>query len=105
MRHEELHRELGDDYISPCSQLIYEADRQVAKKRILERRFPERIPKTAILMQAPGVAETLNLIDYFITITLCNFSYNFVISLYSNYNAFNNLAIIKLPSEILTPPR
>ena len=29
--HEELHRQLGDDYISPCSQLTYEADRQAAK--------------------------------------------------------------------------
>ena len=45
---EELHRELGDDYISPCSQLTYEANRQAAKQRILERRFPERIPKTTI---------------------------------------------------------
>ena len=32
---EELHRELGDDYSPPCSQLIYEADRQAAKQRIL----------------------------------------------------------------------
>ena len=77
--HEELHRELGDDYCSPCSQLTYESNRQAAKQRILERRFPERIPKTPILMQAPAVAETLNLIDYFITITLCNLSYNIVI--------------------------
>lgn len=72
--HEELHQELGDDYISPCSQLTYEADRQAAKQRILERRCPERISKTPILKQAPGVAETLNLIDHFITITLCNLS-------------------------------
>ena len=35
---EELHRELGDDYSSLCSQLTYEADRQAAKQRILERR-------------------------------------------------------------------
>ena len=62
---EELHRELGDDYISPCSQLIYEADRQAAKQRILERRFSERIPTTPIMMHAPGVAKTFNLIDYF----------------------------------------
>ena len=40
---EELVRELGDNYIQPCSQLIYEADRQAAKQRILKRRFPERI--------------------------------------------------------------
>ena len=77
--HEELHQELGDDYISPCSQLTYKTDRQAAKQRILERRCPERISKTPILMQAPGVAETLNLIDYFLTITLCNFSYNIVV--------------------------
>ena len=72
--HEELHEELGDDYISFCSQLAYEADRQAAKQRILERRCPERISKTPILMQTPGVAETLNLVDYFITITLCSLS-------------------------------
>ena len=77
--HEELHQELGDDYISPCSQLTDDADRQAAKQRILERRCPERISKITILMQAPGVAETLNLINYFITITLCNHSYNIVI--------------------------
>ena len=74
--HEKLHQELGDDYISPCSQLTYEADRQAAKQRILHCGW---ISKTPILMQAPGVAETLNLIDYFITITLCNLSYNIVI--------------------------
>ena len=74
--HEELHRELVVDYISPSSQLKYEADWQAAKQRILERKCPERISKTPILMQAPGVAEALNLIDYFITITLCNLSYN-----------------------------
>ena len=54
--YEELHWELGDDHISPCSQLTYEADRQTAKQRILERRFPEQIPKTPIMMQAPDVA-------------------------------------------------
>ena len=37
--HEELHRELGYDNISPCSQLTYNTDRQVAKQRILECRF------------------------------------------------------------------
>ena len=77
--HEELHRELGDEYISPCSKLTDKADRKAAKQRILERRCLERILKTSILMQAPGVAETLNLIDYLITITLCNLSYNIVI--------------------------
>ena len=61
---EKLHLELGDDYISPCSQLTYEADRQATELRILERRFPERIPKTPIIMQGPGVAETVNIIDF-----------------------------------------
>ena len=64
---EKLHRELNDDYSPPCSQLIYEPDRQPAKQGILERRFPERIPKTPIMMQAPGVAEPLYLIDFFYT--------------------------------------
>ena len=61
---EELHRKLGDEYIPHFSQLTYEADLQAAKQRILERRFPERLPKTLIMMQPPGVAETLYLIDY-----------------------------------------
>ena len=56
-------------------------------------------------MQAPGVTKTLNLIDYFITITVCNLSYNIVILKYSNYNALNNLAISSLSFEIPTPPR
>ena len=68
--HEELHRELGDDYISPCSQLTYKADRQAAKQRILERWFPERIQMTPIMIQTQGVAETLNLIDFSI-LNLC----------------------------------
>ena len=63
---EELHREFSDDYMSLCSQLTYEADRQAAKQRILELRCPERIPKTPIMMQAQGVAKTVKLIDYFI---------------------------------------
>ena len=42
---EELHRELDDDYSPPCSKLTYEADRQAAKQRILERRFPEQIQR------------------------------------------------------------
>ena len=63
---EELHRELDDDYISPCSELTYKADRQAAKQRILERRFPERIPITPIMMQAQCVAKSVNLIDFYI---------------------------------------
>ena len=48
---EELHRELNDDFISPCSQLTYEFDRQEAKQWILDRRFRERILKTPIIIQ------------------------------------------------------
>ena len=50
---EVLQQELGDNYILPCSQLSYDTDRQAAKQRILERRFPERNNKTSIKMQAP----------------------------------------------------
>ena len=35
---EEVAAELGDEYIPPCSQLTYEADIRIAKKRILEQR-------------------------------------------------------------------
>ena len=77
--HKNLQRELGDDYISPCSQLTYKADRQAANQRIREHRCPVRISKTPILMQVPDVAETLNLIDYFIIIILCNLFYDIVI--------------------------
>ena len=52
---DELHRKLGDNYIPPCFQLTYEADRQAAKQRILERRFPERYKKTLFKLKAPGV--------------------------------------------------
>ena len=58
----ELYRTLGDDYSPPCSNITYDADRQATLKRILERRFPEQIPKTPIIMQTCE-AETLNLID------------------------------------------
>ena len=40
---EEMARELGDNYIPPCSQLTYEADWRAAKQRILESRYPESI--------------------------------------------------------------
>ena len=46
----------------------------------------------------------MGIVDQFTTITLWIFFYNFVICLYLNYNAFNNLAIALLLSEILTPP-
>ena len=61
---EELYRELGNNYILPCSQINYETDRQDAKQRILERQFPERIQKTPIMMQAQCLTEILNLIDF-----------------------------------------
>ena len=63
MTEEELHREIGDDNIRPCSQLNYEADRQAAMQRILEGRLPKQTSKTVIMMQAPGMAEAVNLID------------------------------------------
>ena len=71
---DELHRELGDDYISPCSQLTYEADRQAVKQRIFERRHPERILTTLIIKLAPGVAETLNL-NFFYTKLILFYSF------------------------------
>ena len=66
-----LQLKLSDDYSLHCSQLTYEADRQAAKQRIIERRFPEQILKTPIMMLTPGVAEILNLIDF----SILNFYY------------------------------
>ena len=36
MSDEEVSRELGPNYISPCFQLTFEADIRIAKKRILK---------------------------------------------------------------------
>ena len=73
--HKELLRGLGDDYISPCSLLTYEADRKAAKQRILERRFPERIQMTPIMMQTKGVAKTLKLLIFlYLTIVILFYS-------------------------------
>ena len=45
---EEVSRELGPNYISPCSQLTYKADIQNAKDRILERRKNNLIDRTTL---------------------------------------------------------
>ena len=45
---EEVSRELGPNYISPCSQLTFEADIRIAKKRILERRKTILIDRTTV---------------------------------------------------------
>ena len=34
-------QELGPEYMSPCSQLTFEADIRIAKEKILERRKKE----------------------------------------------------------------
>ena len=39
---EEVSRELGPNYISPCSQLTFEADIRNAKERIFERHKNQR---------------------------------------------------------------
>ena len=45
---EEVSRELGPNYISPCSQLNYKADIQDAKEQILERRKTNMIYRTTV---------------------------------------------------------
>ena len=45
---EEVSRELGPNYISPCSQLTLEADIRNAKDRILERRKNNLIDRTSV---------------------------------------------------------
>ena len=45
---EEVSRELGHNYISPCSQLTFEADIRNAKERILERRKTNVIDRTTV---------------------------------------------------------
>ena len=45
---EEVSRELKPNYISPCSQLTYEADIRNAKERILERRKTNVINRTTV---------------------------------------------------------
>lgn len=61
--HKTLHRVIGDNSIAPCFQLIYKADRQAAKQRILERWFFEQILKATIKMQAHKRCE-LNIQSY-----------------------------------------
>ena len=45
---EEVLHEFGPNYISPCSQLTYEADIRNAKERILERRKNNLIDRTTV---------------------------------------------------------
>ena len=44
---EKVAAELGPDYDPPCSQLTYEADIRITKKRILERRKKKKYLKYA----------------------------------------------------------
>ena len=48
MSDEEVSRELGPNYISPCSQLTFEADIRNANERILERRKTNVIDRTTV---------------------------------------------------------
>ena len=48
MSNEELSRELGPNYISPYSQLTFEADIRNSKKHILERRTNNLITRTTV---------------------------------------------------------
>ena len=45
---EEVSRETGPNYISPCSQLTFEADIRNAKERILERQKNTLIDRTTV---------------------------------------------------------
>ena len=45
---EEVSREFGPNYISPCSQLTFEADIRNGKERILERRKINMIDRTTV---------------------------------------------------------
>ena len=45
---EEVSRELGPNYISPCSQLTFEADIRNAKTRIFESRKNNVIDRTTV---------------------------------------------------------
>ena len=45
---EEMSRELGPNYISPCSQITFEADIRNAKERILKRRKTNVIDRTTV---------------------------------------------------------
>ena len=49
---EEVSRELGPNYISPCSQLTFEADIRNAKERILERRKTNLIDRSNVKTEA-----------------------------------------------------
>ena len=45
---EEVSRELGPNYISPCSQFTFEADIRNAKERIIERSKNNIIDRTTV---------------------------------------------------------
>ena len=48
VRDEEVSRELGFNYVSPCFQLTFEANIRNAKERILERRKNNLIDRTTV---------------------------------------------------------
>ena len=48
VRDEEVSRELGPNYISPCSKLTFEANIRNSKERILERRKTNVINRTTV---------------------------------------------------------
>ena len=55
----EVSRELGPNYISPCSQLTLEADIRNAKQRILERRKNNLIDRTTVKTE-PSIKTVLS---------------------------------------------
>ena len=59
MSEEEVSRELGPNYISPCSKLTFEADIRNAKERILERRKNTLIDRT-IVKTEPSIKTELS---------------------------------------------
>ena len=56
---EEVSREVGPNYISPCSQLTFEADIRNAKERILERRQNNVIDRTTVMTE-PSIKTKLS---------------------------------------------
>ena len=56
---EEVSRELGPNYISPCSKLTFEADIRNDKDRILERRKNNLIDRTTVKTE-PSITRELS---------------------------------------------
>ena len=54
---EKVSRELGSNYISPCSQLTFEADIRNAIERILERRKNNLIDRTTVKTKSSNKTE------------------------------------------------